>query len=68
MQKRPPQAPSPDRYPGIYPTYEYRLNKATGVQEIGENMCRVVFYSLYQQKPFKKPSMSSKGTDKKFQS
>ena len=30
-QKRPPQAPTPHQYPGIYRIYEYGLHKASGV-------------------------------------
>ena len=38
-KKRPPQAPRPHQYPGIYRIYDYCLHKASGVLEISENMC-----------------------------
>ena len=31
LKKRPPLAPTPHQYPGIYRIYEYRLHKASGV-------------------------------------
>ena len=34
----PAQSPTPHQYPGIYPIYEYVVHKASGVQEISENM------------------------------
>ena len=54
-KKRPPQAPTPHQYPGIYRIYEYGLHKASGVQEIGKKTCVLVFYSCYRQKALKSP-------------
>ena len=54
-KKRPPQAPTPHQYPGIYRIYEYTFHKASGVQEISKNMCARILLVLSTKKT-QKPS------------
>ena len=55
-KKRPPQAPTPHQYPGIYRIYEYGLHKASGVQEIGKKRVFSYFTRIIAKKPSKAQS------------
>ena len=52
-KKRPPQAPTPHQYPGIYRIYEYRVHKASGVEEISEKRVCSYFTCFIVKSPHK---------------
>ena len=56
LKKRPPLAPTPHQYPGIYRIYEYGLHKASGVQEIGKKRVFSYFTRIIAKKPSKAQS------------